>query len=810
VTQEAQGLASRVITGLTAAEVAERTERGEVNRAAARSGRSYWRILFDNAFAPVSAVLYVISIMLVALGLPGDALMTAGLVLVNVVVGSVQEARAKRRLDEISLLVQPVATVIRDGQETAIPPGQIVLGDSVVVRQGDELQVDGEVLTINGLSVDESLLTGESDYVTKHTGDRVHAGSYCTAGSGVYEADRVGADSLAQQITARARAFHMVQTPLQREVSFVILAMAVVVALLGISVINALVRIYGGVPLEETVRAAAVIVALVPQGLAFMITVSYAKAAVRIASFGALVQRLSAVESFSHVDILCIDKTGTLTTNQLTLEGLEVFDRDRGEVEGLLARFAASASEKNRTAAAIAEALPAEASQPRFEVPFDSERKWSAAGLDDGAFYVLGAPEVIRGHLVRPEELDGRLDKWLEQGLRVLLFGSRPDLEVADSGPHAEAAERASLPQGIEPLALIVLRDQMRAEAAETVRNFREAGIRLKVLSGDNPDSVASLAALAGIDSSGRAVAGAQLEGMSEADLSQLAEDTTVFGRITPEHKERLIGALRDRGHTVAMIGDGVNDIPALKRASVSAAMRSGSPATRAVADVVLLNDSFGVLPPAFLEGQRIRAGMETVMRMFLVRTLALSLVILGTSLLTDAFPTTPRQAGIPAFLAVGLPALVVVFTASPSRTPSYLLRGSIGFIVPATLTIAIAATALCHGFYRITDDTDQARTALAILQVVCGLVILPYARRNSQREGLRHPDMLLAMLAAVLGIAGSACFAVPALRDLFELVTLTPWGYLAVLLSAVAWAAVLHLTWRLIPDSRTPRREAA
>ncbi|HLF76105.1 MAG TPA: HAD-IC family P-type ATPase [Dehalococcoidia bacterium] len=796
MTSDAPAPAYGAVRGLSAPQVAERVLRGQVNKAAARSGRTYRRIIYDNAFAPVSVVLYVISGMLVALGLVGDALMTAGLVLVNVVVGSVQESKAKRRLDEISLLVQPTATVIRDGIEASIAPDQIVLGDSVLVRQGDELQVDGIVLAEQGLSVDESLLTGESDYVPKGEGDRVHAGSYCTAGSGVYEADRVGADSLAQQITARARAFHLVQTPLQREVSVVILVMAVVVAVLGLSVFNALVRIYGGVPLEETVRAAAVIVALVPQGLAFMITVSYAKAAVRIASLGALVQRLNAIESLSHVDVLCIDKTGTLTTNELSLEALEVFDTGREQVELWLGRFAASASAKNRTATAIAAAFPAEPVAVRFEVPFDSERKWSALGLEDGALYVLGAPDVLERSLTEASELRQRLSSWLERGLRVLLFARLANVEKLETGP---------LPPGLQPLALIILRDQMRTEAAETVKRFASAGINLKVLSGDHPDAVASLAYQAGIDSSGRTIAGTQLDAMDQETLARTAREATVFGRITPEHKERLIGALRDAGHTVAMIGDGVNDIPAMKRASVSVAMRSGSPATRGVADAVLLNDSFGVLPAAFLEGQRIRAGMETVLRLFLVRTLALSLVILGTSLLTDAFPTTPRQAGIPAFLAVGIPSLVVVFTATPARTGVYLLRSSVSFILPATLSVAIACIALYHGYLEVTDDdVTSARTALAILQVACGLVVLPFARRPSQKPGLRQGDKGLTILAALLLVAGFGCLLIGPLRDLFEMEVLTPAGYAAVAGTVLAWAAVLHFSWRWFPETPT------
>jgi cation-transporting ATPase E len=245
------------------------------------------------------------------------------------------------------------------------------------------------------------------------------------------------------------------------------------------------------------------------------------------------------------------------------------------------------------------------------------------------------------------------------------------------------------------------------------------------------------------------------------------------------------------------MTGDGVNDIPAMKRASVSVAMRSGSPATRGVADLVLLNDSFGVLPAAFQEGQRIRGGMETTLRVFLVRTLSLSLIIFGASLLTDAFPTTPRQAGIPALFAVGLPALVIVFTARPARTGTYLLPGSLGFILPAVLSIAIACVALYHAYFRITDSVAEARTALVVQQVLCGLIVLPYARRTSQREGLAGPDRTLALLAAALLTLAALCLLVGPLRGFFEVELLTPVGYGAIALTTTAWALSLHVLWR-------------
>ena len=329
----ASQLFGQSFTGLSAAEVEERRARGEVNQAADETSRTYTRIVIDNALPPVNIALFAISIVLLALGLVGDALLTAGLVLGNVFVGVFQEARAKRQLDQIALLVRPKATVIRDGQEVDLVPDEIVKDDLLVLRPGDQIQTDGEVLGEEGFSVDEAMLTGESDLVNKAPGDKVYSATYAMTGSAVYKTTGVGSGRVAQGITAQARAYRNVRTPLQREVQWLIIGMGVLMLLLGIEVLNSLHRLYGGVPLVEGARAAAVIVALVPQGLWFMITVTYSLAILKVARTGALIQRMNAIESMSHVDTLCFDKTGTLTTNSLVLEHLQPIGSGRGGVQ---------------------------------------------------------------------------------------------------------------------------------------------------------------------------------------------------------------------------------------------------------------------------------------------------------------------------------------------------------------------------------------------------------------------------------------------------------------------------------------------
>ncbi len=704
--------------GLTSSEVEERKRRGDVNAVEFEASRSYARILFDNAISPVNVILFVIAGVLIGLGLPGDAFMTGGLVLGNVVVGVAQEGRAKRQLDRIALLTRPTGRVIRDGEEQTIDPGEIVRGDLVIVRAGNQVQVDGSVLRETSMSVDEALLTGEADLVRKRPGDSISAGSYCMTGEALVVAEAIGAERLSHKITASARSYRDVRTPLQEEVSKVIWGMAALVALLGIAVANSFLDIYNGFPAVESARAAAVVVALVPQGLWFMITVAYSMAIVRTARGGVLIQRMNAVESISRVDILCIDKTGTLTTNQLHMEEIRSLGMPEEELNRCLGTFAASASFKNRTTMAIEKALEGHAQATTAEVVFDSARKWSALALPDG-IYVMGAPEILQANVTKGTT-QANVSALAEEGLRVLLFA-----RAADGGAPLDA-ENPELPQDLQALGLVILSDELRKDAAETVGRFGESGVKLKILSGDNPTTVAALARQAGFGAF-TAVSGAEIDGLSDDELAALAERTTIFGRITPLHKEKLVQALKNRGHYVAMIGDGINDIPALKASHVAVAMRSGNDATRNVADIVLMDDSFPALSKTFSEGQRIREGMASVLRLFLVRTVSVAIVVLIAALISDPFPLTPRQTGIVATLTVGLPAVALAAWAKPGRGPNLLLPSALGFVLPAGIALGLASAVTYSGFLAFHASRHTASSALLAVAIFCGIALIPY-----------------------------------------------------------------------------------
>ena len=465
-TERAPTPAPRLI-GLSEAEAELRRARGEGNAVPLDSSRSYRRILFQNTFSVINTLLFAIVILLLVLGLVGDALLTASLVVANVVVGVIQESRAKRQLDRIALLTRPSACVVRDGRERTVDPGAIVRGDLVVVGPGDQILVDGELVEAHEMTVDESLLTGESDLILKRAGDTVHSGTFCMAGSGTYEAQLVGTESVAQRITAQARTFRDVKTPLQREVGLVLRVMLVLVAALALQVAGAYRQVYHGLPLKESVQAAAVLVSLVPQGLSFMVTLNYAMAAVRMAGKGALIQRMNAVESTSNIDVLCLDKTGTLTSNQLQIDQIQPLSTaGADELRRLLGDYGASTPAGNRTTRTLAEACAGQERTVREEVPFSSARKWSALAIDDAAMrglYVLGAPEVLVPALRSGAEIAGLVDAWTARGLRVLLFAYRTDFP-----PLHDAGGGYRLPPELIPLALVSFSDVLRPEAQAT------------------------------------------------------------------------------------------------------------------------------------------------------------------------------------------------------------------------------------------------------------------------------------------------------------------------------------------------------
>ncbi|SDT59338.1 HAD-IC family P-type ATPase [Actinoplanes derwentensis] len=731
--------------GLTTAEAQARHRRGEGNTAVQGGGRSYAEILRTNVFSFFNLILFVIGAALLTLQRYSDALVSVGLGLINAVISAAQEIRAKRKLNRLQLLDRTGVLVLRDGREVELAPDQVVRGDVLRVRPGDQIVVDGPLLDGGRLEADESLLTGESDPVVKQPGDDLRSGSLCVAGDGLQLARDVGVHSYAGRLTAEARLSTTDRTPLQRSIEFIVrLVMALTVLMSGAIVAQAILE---GFSVLRVVQITAVLSGLVPYGLFFLIALAYTAGAVRIARNGALVQQVNAVESVSNVDVVCTDKTGTLTTGQLTLDEIVPLDgHDHATAAEALGGLAHHAATPNLTALAIAGELTGPVWRVRDEVPFSSSLRWSGMVTATGT-WVLGAPDALAGRLRGPAP-DGAVAARTGKGLRVLLVARAVDPEA---GLRDEAG-RPELPM-LEPVALAVLADELRDDVIETVARFHAEGVQIKVLSGDDPRTVAAIAARAGI-SRAEPVAGADLDGLEDPALDRIVARTSVFGRVAPEHKERIVRSLRRQGRYVAMIGDGVNDARALKQAHVGVAMRSGSAVTRDVADIVLVDDNFAALPPAQQEGRRIINGIGVSLYVFLARVASQGLVILSVTMLGLSFPYSPTQVGLTMF-TVGIPTVFLTFWAKPTRPDPYLLRNLVRFVVPAAVVTASFGTAIYTTLYSmIQHGFSSGRTPERIVH--------EFERSTGMTYGVGSADFTeaAATILAQTGLSTFFCFA--------------------------------------------------
>ncbi len=810
------------LTGLSETEVAARRAAGQTNKVDLPTSRTYLEILRENVFTFINGVFFIIAIVLVVLKMPQDALTVSLIIVGSSSVNLFQEIQAKRKLDKIALLTRPKITALRAGQRQHLAPDEIVLGDVLWVEAGDQIVVDGRVVGEGRIDVDESLLTGESNLITKQAGDEVHSGSFCVTGSAAFEATKVGADTLAHQLTASARAFRHEYTPVQREIRLIIQVLLLLATFLWI--------LYGvsymvyEITLEEVVQIAAVVAGLVPAGLYLAITLAYALSAVRLAGENAVIQQSNAVESLSNVDVLCLDKTGTLTSNRITLQTIHPLAAAEAEVRQKLGAFAASISASNRTNDALRQACGGAARPTLSEVPFSSARKWSAIAFkaEDGRMkaedkgfevYVLGAPEMLAAAVKLDEAQQELIQAGTAEGLRVLLFAAANESALYD------ADNQPQLPAALTPLAILFFGDELRANVQETLAGFAEAGVAIKIISGDNPHTVAALAVQAGLGPDLKVISGLELAEIDETLWGGLAEEYTIFGRVTPEQKSKLVRSLRQQGNYVAMTGDGVNDVLSLKQANLSIAMESGSQVTRSVADILLLKDSFSALPHAFLEGQRIRNGVQDVLSLFLVRIFTLVLLIFAIELVTGTFPLSIRQNAIIASLVVGIPSIGMALWAKPGQPPRRsMARSTLQFMAPTTLSLAMVGlfvyltyfvVALSHapigpdGFIArnvLYDLLIIPRSALVTVFVMGGLLLNPFLKPPTRLWVACQPlsgDWRYSLTALAMFIIYLVILIAPPLRRYADLAWLGWTDYALLSLVMLIWAITLRLSWR-------------
>jgi cation-transporting ATPase E len=757
------------------------------------SSRSLASIVAANVFTFFNAVIAAFFIVNIGLGLWADALFGV-IAVINSGIGIYQEKKAKETLDEIAVLVAPRANVARDGAVVELTANEVVPGDVIQVGPGDQLVADGEVVASRGMTMDESLLTGESDGIQKGEGDRVLSGSFCVSGSGHYMVDAVREESYAGRIAGEAKTFRHPPSPLQEEVNRVIKASTYL--MLPLAVVLILSLSLRNVHLEEAAQTAtAGLITLIPEGLVLLMSVTFAVAAVRLARRGTLVQQMSASESLASVDTICVDKTGTLTAGELRLVGVEYADGiDPKSGAAALGRFAASAGDRNKTLETIAEEFPGQAAPVRSEVPFSSEWKWSALSLDggSGATYVLGAPDILAGSgaLTLPPRLAGKLEEETAAGRRVVAFGQTG--EALPDDPAAAGAPR------LTPLALVVLEETLRPDAAATIATMRAEEVDLKLISGDAAATVTAVAYAVGVPREAGVVEGPDLPDDPEA-LAKVAMENTIFCRIKPEQKKALVGALVATGRYVAMIGDGVNDVPALKRARMAVAMGSGAQVTKGVADVVLLKDQFERLPEAVGEGRRIARNIHRLGRLYLTKSAYAATLILLVAVPGFTFPFLPRHLTVAAFLTIGIPSFVLALL--PSDGPLYrgrLLRALAAFAVPAGVATALASIL---SFFLVDTvagaSLEAGQTAATTTLIVLGLAFILLLERGPGREHIAIQSNMLAMVAA-LGAVYAGILAIPFLRDFFEMALLSAPEWFLALFSAAVGLTIASVLWKL------------
>ncbi|MCX5049043.1 MULTISPECIES: HAD-IC family P-type ATPase [unclassified Streptomyces] len=773
--------------GLTAAEVAERVARGQVNDVPLRSSRSMGEIVRANVFTRFNAIIGVLWLIMLFVAPIQDSLF-GFVILANTGIGIVQEWRAKTTLDSLAVIGEARPTVRRDGTAGEVSTSKIVLDDLMEIGPGDKAVVDGVCVEADGLEIDESLLTGEADPVVKKPGDQIMSGSFVVAGGGAFKATKVGREAYAAQLAEEASRFTLVHSELRTGISTILkyVMWMMIPTAIGLVISQMLVKQHGFK--DSVARTVGGIVPMVPEGLVLLTSVAFAIGVIRLGRKQCLVQELPAIEGLARIDTVCLDKTGTLTEGGMDVTEVRPLQgADETYVRKVLGALGESDPRPNASLQAIIDAYPDVDDWRCTEaLPFSSARKYSGARFSEGngesSTWLLGAPDVL---LAADDPALAETERLNEQGLRVLLLArARHDLD--DPKPA----------RGARPTALVVLEQRLRPDAADTLRYFADQDVRAKVISGDNAVSVGAVAGKLGL--TGTTVDARRLPAEQDR-MAQALDEGTVFGRVTPQQKRDMVGALQSHGHTVAMTGDGVNDVLALKDADIGVSMGSGSEATRAVAQIVLLNNSFATLPSVVAEGRRVIGNITRVATLFLVKTVYSVLLAVLVVCWQVEYPFLPRHLTLLSTLTIGIPAFFLALAPNKERARPHFVRRVMRYSVPGGVVAGTATfvTYLIARHYYVGKGSLDAETSAATLTLflismwVLAIIARPYTWWRIA-------------LVASMGVAFLFVLIVPWLQHFFalKLVGVTmPW--VAVGIAAVA-AVALELLWKWV-DRRVP-----
>lgn len=797
--------------GLTKDQVAERISHGAVNVSVESPSKSSKEIIYSNIFTYFNLIFLIIAIVLILVGSFRD-LTFLPVVISNTLIGIVQELRSKKVLDNLSILNAPKNLVLRDGQEQTLPSEELVLDDIVIFSAGNQIPADA-IVEEGEILVNESLITGESDQITKKKGDMLLSGSFVVSGTCKGRLDKVGKDSYISRLTLEAKAMQ------DGENSEMIRALDKLVKTVGVIIVPIAIILFSqqyfinGTPMRASVTATvAAIIGMIPEGLYLLASVAMAVSVMRLAGQRVLVHNMKCIETLARVDVLCVDKTGTITDNTMTVKKMyplrkpqpdeqstalmqtnecaEEADADReheleeemeiprftkeeaAQIELAVGDFAAAMATDNMTMKAIKDFFRKRSGKrPEKVFPFSSATKYSGAVFGEES-YVLGAPEfVLRSEY---KAYAPQIERWSRKGFRVLVFAKY--LGVLD-GEVLEAP--------VEPLGIILLANPIRVNARETFAYFAEQDVEIKVISGDNPITVSEVAKEAGIVNADKYIDMSEID--TEEELRAAATKYTVFGRVTPEQKRQLVGALKGAGHTVAMTGDGVNDVLALKDADCSIAMASGSDAAAQVSQLVLLESDFAKMPSVVAEGRRVVNNIERTASLFLVKNIFSLLLSIFSIILMVDYPMEPSQISLISMFTIGIPAFVMSLEQNTSRIEGHFLSNVLFKALPGGLTDFIVVSALYLFCMEFNVSANDVSTSATIVLAIVGLMILyriasPMTKRHwilwfAMASGLVYCMVFVSSIFAITGISKKSVM----LLVIFAIITEPVFRYLSI-----------------------------
>lgn len=693
--------------GLSEAQVRARVEAGLTNQTSRAPGKTTAQILRGNLMTLFNLLNLVLAILVISVGSYKNALFMIVIIL-NAVIGTVQELRAKKTVEKLSVISAPTALAVRSGREVKLGVSELVLDDVMVLKSGMQICADGVVLE-GEIEVNESLLTGESDPILKRPGDGLMSGSFVVSGRANARVDKVGDDNYAAQLTRDAQRLKKPNSELMKSLNALIRVISVVILPLGAALFIKSRFILHESLQDGVVSTVAAMVGMIPEGLILLTSVALAVGVIRLAQRKTLVQELYCMETLARVDVLCLDKTGTITEGSMEVQGIIPLAASEDQVRTDMGILASAMQDDNPTFAALRAAFPPiQGSAPLKVVPFSSARKWSGARFEKLGSLVLGAGEFVLG--ADYQSIRGRVEECAQKGQRVLVLAQSDQDFQGEQG----------LPQGLKPLALLTLADKIRPEAAGTLRFFAEQDVDLRVISGDNPKTVAAVAGRAGLRDAQLCVDASTLK--TEEQIRQAAARYKVFGRVTPEQKCKLVRALKAQGHVVAMTGDGVNDVPALKEADCSVAMASGSDAARQVAQLVLLDNNFASMPHVVLEGRRVINNIRRSASLFLTKTLFSFLLAIISLIFGAGYPFEPIQLTLFSTITIGIPSFFLALEPNRARIQGKFLQTVIRQAAPGALCIVLGVQALTA---LATGTPEQLSTMATLYAVLVGLIVL-------------------------------------------------------------------------------------